>query len=122
MECCEGWTDTGIDDVVSRIEDANIEWHQRIWPLYDSDKRPSADILFAIHIPAASPRLYKAIGPIFNEVITMRSSATGKRLGAFLAENFSPDSVDIEEDVGACLFILENAKKYVEISAGVILN
>jgi hypothetical protein len=110
---------TNIDEVISRIEDASIEWHQRIWPLYDADKRPTADILFAIHIPdKAFPRLYRATGPIFNEVKDYAFVGYGEELGTFLAENFRPDSVDIEEDVGACLFILENAKKYVDWCGG----
>src|ERR1700722_16781927 len=25
-----------INEVITKIEDANIEWHQRIWPLYDA--------------------------------------------------------------------------------------
>lgn len=107
-----------IQEVLGRIEDATIHWHQRIWHLYEADKRPIAHILFAIHIPAHLPRLYKMIGPIINEVDDYAFIGYGEELGAFLAENFRPDSVDIEEDVGACLFIFENAKKYVDSCGG----
>jgi hypothetical protein len=109
---------TLIDDVIARIEDANIEWHQRIWPLYEADQRPIANILFVLYIPTSEPRLYRAIGPVINEIKDYAFVGYGEELGTFLAENFRPDSIDIEEDVSACLFILENAKKYVNSCGG----
>ncbi len=110
--------DMTIDGIVARIEDANIEWHQRIWKLYSANDRPQADILFAIHATGLEVHLYKATGPIINEVDNYAFVGCGEDLRAFLAENFRIGTSSIEDDVGASLFILANAKKYVDSCGG----
>ena len=110
--------DMKMDEILTRIEDSNIEWHQRIWQLYPPDDRPRAEILFAIHASELQVRLFKATGPIINEVDDYAFVGLGGELGAFLAENFRIPTGGIEDEVGASLFILSNAKKYVDSCGG----
>ena len=42
----------------------------------------------------------------------------GGELGGFLAEHVRIDTESIEDDVGASLYILENAKKYIDGCGG----
>lgn len=107
-----------MEDVVGRIEDANIEWHRKIWQVFAQKDRPTAHLLFAVYTPRRPVRLYRAIGPIINEVEDYAFVGYGEELGSFLAKNFRPAFEQIEGDVSASLFILENVKKYVDSCGG----
>lgn len=109
---------TEFDKILERIEDKNLQVHEKIWRVYPKDDRPQAHILFAILAAEESPRLFKAAGPVINEVENYAFVGIGLELGTFLAENFRPDSVEVEQDVSAALFILENAKRYVDSCGG----
>jgi hypothetical protein len=106
------------EQIIDRIENKNLELHEKYWRVYSKDEKPFANILFAIVAGDQNPRLFRAMGPIINEVENYGFVGNGLELGTFLAENFRPDSVDIEEDASAALFILENAKKYVDSCGG----
>lgn len=110
--------DMHCEKILQRIEDRNLEIHDKYWRVYPKEDRPLAHILFAILTDDSNPRLFRAMGPIINEVESYAFVGYGLELGTFLAENFRPDTVDIEEDVSAALFILENAKKYVDSCGG----
>lgn len=106
-----------MEEIFSRIEDANIEWHRRLWEPYGAGSRPEAEILIALYAER-KVNLYKATGPIINELDDYGFVGVGTELGSFLAERVRSGFDSLEENVAVCVFILENAKKYVDSCGG----
>jgi hypothetical protein len=117
-EAAQCATGTSMQEVMERVEDANIEWHKKIWQAFGDSHRPEAEILISIYT-AHRVNLYKASGPIISEVNSYAFAGIGGELGSFLTEHFRGDHFDnIEDDVSVCLYILENVKKYVDSCGG----
>lgn len=103
--------------VFERVEDANIEWHRRIWEAYGAGERPGAELLIVIYTHH-EVTLYRSYGPIITQVDDYAFVGIGGELGTFLAEHLNADSSSIEEDVSDAVYILDNVKKYVESCGG----
>jgi ATP-dependent protease HslVU (ClpYQ) peptidase subunit len=103
-------------DVFDRIEDANIEWHKKIWEVYEGGSRPEAEILIAIYTPN-EVNLYQSSGPIISPVNSHAFIGRGGELATYMAENIC-DFDELEDNVSSGIYILENVKKYVESCGG----
>jgi hypothetical protein len=106
-----------MQKVFDRVEDANIEWHRRIWEACVGANRPEAEILVAIYADRCV-NLYRVEGPIISPVDHYAFVGIGGELGTFLAEHLNSDSSGIEEDIGDAIYILENVKTYVDACGG----
>jgi hypothetical protein len=103
--------------VLERVEDANLEWHKKIWEVYGREDRPEAHILISLYTPN-EVSLYKATGPIITEVDSHAFVGIGGELGNFLAQHLRSGCDSLQEDVGISLYILDNAKKFVDGCGG----
>jgi hypothetical protein len=106
-----------MQKVFDRVEDANIEWHRKIWEACVGGNRPEAEILVAIYTDRCV-NLYRVEGPIISPVDHYAFVGIGGELGTFLAEHLNSDSSGIEEDIGDAIYILENVKTYVDACGG----
>ncbi|SDE85972.1 hypothetical protein [Terriglobus roseus] len=114
----QGSEDKSHDAVLSRIEDAVIAVHQKLWQLYDDASRPHAEILFALHT-YGEVNLYRATGPIVSGAISSHACiGIGGELGNFITAHFRSPNDDLESDVSTALYIVENAKRYVDGCGG----
>jgi hypothetical protein len=129
-EAASSGSDMSTEAVVARVEEANIEWHKKIWEAYGNTSRPEAEILFAIYVQKQpvdygeekfileNPvSLYRASGPIISRIESFGFVGVGGELGHYLAEHIRTMD-DIENDIGTGLYILANAKKYVDGCGG----
>lgn len=103
--------------VLNRVEDAVIECHRKIWGLYGADSRPETEMLFVIYTDT-QVELYKSHGPIVLSVSDQAFVGVGEELAAYICEHVRSGTDSLEEDVSTGLYIIENAKKYVDGCGG----
>ena len=116
-QAAERGPDMSMTEIVSRIEAENLEWHRKLWAVYGQVKRPDAEILIAIYADD-SVSLHRLTGPIINEIESYGFVGIGEELGTFMAEQVRADFDSVEDDVMVAIYILHNAKKYVDSCGG----
>jgi hypothetical protein len=107
----------GIDQAVDAMEDAILRIHQKFWPVYPAAERPQADLLFAALV-GGEIRLYKATGPIVNEVEGYELTGIGDVLARYIAARTYKDNLSLQEAAVLATYTLEQAKEYVDGCGG----
>lgn len=109
--------DMSMQAIFGRVEEANIKWHKKIWEVYKAGDKPVAEILIAIYAPRHQVNLYKTYGPIVSPVEDYAFVGIGGELGEYLAKHVRITE-SMEDDVNAAIYIIENAKEYVDGCGG----
>jgi len=119
--CRAEQTQTGM---IEALEDELIRIHERYWPLYPEQQRPTLAMLMGLYVPSSAQQefssltLWKIDGPIVTEVHTYDCIGYGLSLGKYIGDRLYNDRMETSKAALLAIYLLEQAKNAVQYCGG----